>query len=169
MLLPVLTQLRPGIAVAAALEQRTQSFTIALQGSVTDATPLFGPVREAESAPGWAPHFLYPPEGAQREGVVFTTTTSKGNERLWLLTAYDIKEGRVDYVIITPGFIANEVKIRVVSDGDRQCKATITYRHSALAPEGNEEVNNLDAHWADQQRVHWETAINALLAQRRRT
>jgi len=89
---------------------------------------------------------------------------SKGKERLWLLTAYDINEGRVDYVIITPGFTANEVKIRVVPDGDRQCRATITYRHSAVAPEGNEEVNKLDPHWADQQRVHWETAINAFLA-----
>src|SRR4030095_11109251 len=153
-LLCILSQLRAQIAVAAALEQRTQSFTIVLKGSVTNATPLFGPVREAEWAPGWAPHFLHPPEGAQREGVIFTTTASEGKERLWLITAYDIKEGRVDYVIITPGFTANEVKIRVVPDGDRQCKATITYRHSAVAPEGNEEVNKLDAHWADQQRVH---------------
>ena len=163
-LLCVLTQLRAEIAAATALEQRTQSFTIVLKGSVADAAPLFGPVREAEWAPGWAPHFLHPPEGAQREGVVFTTVTNKGEERLWLLTAYDIKEGRVEYVIITPGFTANEVKIRVVPGGDRRCRATITYRHSAVAPEGNEEVNKLDAHWADQQRVHWETAINALLA-----
>ena len=163
-LLCVLTQLRAEIAVAATLEQRTQSFTIVLKGSVADATPLFGPVREAEWAPGWAPHFLHPPEGAQREGVVFTTTTSKGKERLWLLTAYDIKEGRVEYIIITPGFTANEVKIRVVPDGDRRCKATITYRHSAVAREGNEEVNKLDAHWANQQQIHWETAINAVLA-----
>ena len=163
-LLYVLTQFRAEIAIAAGLEQRMQSFTIVLQGSVADATPLFGPVREAEWAPGWAPHFLHPPEGAQSEGVVFTTTTSKDKERLWLLTAYDLKEGRVEYVIITPGFTANEVKIRVVPDGDRQCRATITYRHSAVAPQGNEEVNKLDAHWADQQRVHWEAAINALLA-----
>ena len=163
MLLCGLIQLRAEIAVAAALEQRTQSFTIALQGSVADAMPLFGPMREVEWAPGWAPHFLHPPKGAQREGVIFTTTTNKGKERLWLLTAYDIKEGRVEYVIIMPGFTANEVKIRVVPDGDRQCKATITYRHSALAPEGNEDVNKLDAHWANQQRGHWETAINALL------
>ena len=162
-LLCLLTQLRAEIVVAAALEQRTQSFTIVLKGSVADATPLFGPVREAEWAPGWTPHFLHPSEGAQGEGVIFTTTASKGKERVWLLAAYDIKEGRVEYVIITPGFTANEVKIRVVPDGDRQCKATITYRHSAVAPEGNEEVNKLDAQWADQQRVHWEAAINDLL------
>jgi len=131
--------------------------------------PLFGPVREAEWAPSWSPRFLHPPEGAQREGVVFTTTTSKRKNRLWVLTTYDIKEGRVEYVFITPGFTANEIKIHVVPEGDRQCKATITYRHSALAPEGNEEVTKLDAHWADEQRAHWETAINVALAKGRGT
>jgi hypothetical protein len=37
------------------------------------------------------------------------------------------------------------------------------YRRSALAPEGNIEVAKLDAHWAEQQRIHWETAINEAL------
>jgi len=32
----------------AVVEQRTQSFTIMLNGSVSDVTPLFGPVHEAE-------------------------------------------------------------------------------------------------------------------------
>jgi len=148
-----------------ALEQRTQSFTINLKGSVADVTPLFGPVREAEWAPSWAPHFVHPAQGAQREGAVFTSVNSNGAERLWLLTAYDVKEGRVEYVFVAPGFTANEIKIRVLPAGDRQCKATIIYRHSALAPEGNKEVEKLDAHWAEQQRVHWETSINAVLAQ----
>jgi hypothetical protein len=151
-------------AGAAALEQRTQSFTIALKASVAEVTPLFGPVREAEWAPSWAPRFFHPPEGAQREGVVFATATSNGNERVWLLTAYDVKQGRVEYVFVTPGFSANEIEIQVVADGDRQCKATIRYRHSALSPEGNEEVEKLDTHWAQQQRIHWETAINSVLA-----
>jgi hypothetical protein len=153
-----------GAARAAALEQRTQSFTIMLKGAVADVTPLFGPAREAEWAPTWRPRFIHPPEAAQREGTVFTTASADGKERLWLLTAYDVKEGRVEYVFVVPGFTANEIKIQVVPDGERQCKATITYRHSALAPEGNEEVAKLDGHWAEQQRVHWETAINAALA-----
>jgi hypothetical protein len=153
-----------GAARRAALEQRTQSFTIMLKGAVVDVTPFFGPVREAEWAPTWRPRFIHPAEGAQREGVVFTTTSANGKERLWLLTAYDVKKGRVEYVFVVPGFMANEVKIRVLPDGERQCTATITYRHTALAPEGNEEVAKLDAHWAEQQRVHWETAINQALA-----
>ena len=150
----------------AELEQRSQSFTISLKGSIAEVTPLFGPVREAEWAPGWAPHFLHPPEAGQREGAVFTTTTKDGKERLWMLTAYDVPQGRVEYVFIAPGFTANQIKIQVTPDGERQCKATITYRHSAITPEGNEEVNKLDADWAEQQRVHWEAAINAALTKR---
>jgi hypothetical protein len=148
----------------ATVEQRAQSFTIGLNGSVADVTPLFGPVREAEWAPDWSPRFIHPAQGVQREGVVFTTTSGDGRDRLWLLTTYDVRNGRVEYVVITPAFTASEIKIRVLSDGERHSRATITYRRSALAPEGNTEVANLDAHWAEQQRIHWETAINEALA-----
>ena len=161
MLIPLVTA---RASDAEALEQRTQSFNVTLKGSVADVTPLFGPVRETEWAPSWRPRFLHPTQGGQCEGAVFTSVSSNGRERVWILTAYDVKEGRVEYVFLTPGFTANEIKIQVVPDGDGQCKATITYRHSALTPEGNREVEKLDAHWAEEQRVHWETAINAALA-----
>jgi hypothetical protein len=153
-----------GEAGREAVEQRTQSFTIRLNGSVASVTPLFGPVREAEWAPDWAPHFIYPAQGLQREGVAFTTTNGHGKDRLWLLTTFDIGSGRVEYVVLTAAFTANEIKIRVLADGEQHCKATITYRRTALTPEGNEEVAKLSAHWAEEQRVHWETAINEALA-----
>jgi hypothetical protein len=152
-----------GEAGTTTVQQRAQSFTIGLKGSVADVTQLFGPVREAEWAPDWSPRFIHPAQGVQREGAVFTTTSDDGRERLWLLTTYDLRNGRVEYVVITPAFTASEIKIRVLSDGERHSRATITYRRSALAPEGNSEVTKLDAHWAEQQRIHWETAINEAL------
>jgi hypothetical protein len=148
---------------AVTVKQRTQSFTIGLNGSVADVTPLFGPLRESEWAPDWLPRFIHPAQGEQREGVVFTTTSGDGRDRLWLLTTYDLRNGRVEYVVMTPAFTASEIKIRVLSDGERHSRATITYRRSALAPEGNTEVAKLDEHWAEQQRIHWETAINKAL------
>ena len=151
----------PGTGV---MEQRTQTFTIMLDGSVSDVTPLFGPVCEAEWAPDWSPRLIYPAQGVQRDGVVFTTTRDHGRDRLWLLTTYDVRNGRVEYVVMRPGVTANEIKIRVVPDGEHYCEATITYQRSALAPEGNEEVSKLDAHWAKEQQVRWETAINEVLA-----
>jgi hypothetical protein len=153
-----------GAACTPVVEQRTQSFTIGLNGSVADVTPLFGPVREAEWAPDWSPRFIHPAQGVQREGVVFTTTSGHGTERLWLLTTYDVKNGRVEYVVMTPAFTANEIKIRVRPDGEQHSKATITYRRSALAPEGNDEVARLDVYWVEEQRIHWEKAINEALA-----
>lgn len=151
------------LAAAATLAQQTQSFTISLQSSAAEVTPLFGPVRESEWATHWNPHFVNPPEGAQRDGVVFTTQSAEGKERIWVVTDYDVKEGRVGYVFIAPGIAVTTLKIRVQPDGDRRSKATVTYSFLALAPEGNDEVNQHDAHWAKQQRVHWETAINAVL------
>src|SRR5438093_9786650 len=129
-----------GVGGKAVPEQRTQSFTIALNGSVADVTPLFGPVREAEWAPDWSPHFIHPAQGVQREGVVFTTTSGHGKDRLWLLTTFDVSNGQVEYVVMTPAFTASEVKVRVVPDGEQHCKATITYRRSALVPGGNGDV-----------------------------
>jgi hypothetical protein len=156
-----------GEAGRAVVEQRTQWFTIGLNGSVADVTPLFGPIREAEWAPDWSPRFIHPAQGVQREGVVFTTTSGLGEDRLWLLTTYEVGSGRVEYVVITPALTASEIKIRVVPDGEQHCKATITYRRSALAPEGNQEVAKLDAHWAEQQQIYWEKAINEALAKAR--
>jgi hypothetical protein len=68
------------LADALPLQQQAQSFTITLQGSVAEITPLFGPVREQEWAPDWAPHFIYPAQGGQEEGAVFTTTSANGQE-----------------------------------------------------------------------------------------
>src|SRR6266404_9515058 len=139
-----------GAAGTTVPEQRTQSFAIALNGSVADVTPLFGPVREAEWAPDWSPRFIHPAQGVQREGVVFTTSPGDGRDRLWLLTTYDVRNGRVEYVVVTPAFTSNEIKIRVVPDGQQRCRATIMYRRSGLTPEGNEEVAKLGEHWAEE-------------------
>jgi hypothetical protein len=154
---------RVGATSATLLEQRTQTFGIVLNGTVAETTPLLGPLREAEWAPDWSPHFLHPVDGAQREGAVFVTN-SHGRERIWVLTKYDVENGRVNYVVVTPGFTTNEIAIRVVADGKHRSKATISYRCSALTPEGNKDVAKLDAHWAEEQHVHWEKAINEALA-----
>jgi hypothetical protein len=151
------------LVMAAALSQRTQSFTLTLEASVAEATPLFGPVREAEWSPHWSPRFLHPAAGAQQEGVVFTTTTPKGFEQLWMLTEYDVEAGRVAYVVVTPGYTVNQITIRLAPAGAGRSRATVTYRHTALVPRANDDVESLDARWAAHQREHWEAAINGAL------
>jgi hypothetical protein len=155
------------LALTVTLAQRTESFQLSLNAPVAEATPLFGPVREREWSPEWAPRFLHPEGGAQRDGVVFTTSTHSGFEQLWLLTEYDAAAGRVAYVIVTPNFSAATITIRIVPDGAGRSKATVTYCRSALVERANDEVNSLDAAWAARQTRHWEEAINAALARAR--
>ena len=157
------------LLVLAVLSQRTESFTLALNAPVAEALPLFGPVREAEWSPDWAPQFIHPPEGAQRDGVVFTTRHGAAQRiQLWVLTEYDAVAGRITYVVTEPEFLVTEIKIRVVPDGvdGAGCRATVTYRRSALDPSANPVVEHLDAHWAAAQRPHWEAAIRSALARR---
>jgi len=151
----------------ALLSQRTESFTVSLDAAVADAAPLFGPVREGEWVPHWAPQFVHPPEGAQRDGVVFTmTTTGTGRAQLWVLTEYDPVAGRIAYVVTEPGFLITEIRIRIVPDGAGS-RATVTYRRSALDQAANRLVDALDAEWAAAQTPHWQAAINGAIARSR--
>ena len=91
---------------AVTLLQSSQSFEVSLDAPVAEAAPLFGPVREKEWSPGWAPGFVNPADPVQREGVVFATPSGHGHTAgLWLLTEYDVEAGRVGYVVHEPGMM----------------------------------------------------------------
>jgi hypothetical protein len=150
------------VGLAQSLEQRTESFTVRVNGSVTEVTPLFGPVRESEWAPTWKPRFLHPVEGGQREGAVFTAISADGRERLWLVTNYDVENGRVEYVFMSPGFTAAHLKIAVSPDGQGKTKVAVNYRYSALSEAGNDEVRKVDSKWAEQHRAHWQSGLDQL-------
>jgi hypothetical protein len=144
------------------LAQQARSFSFELLADVSHATPLFGPVREREWAPEWAPQFLHPATPTQREGAIFTTT-GHGGTRLWILTAYDPAAGRVGYLVTDPGFLVTEITISIVPAGARASRATVTYRRSALTERANEQVRAMTSDWAAEQAHHWGTAIGAAL------
>jgi hypothetical protein len=144
------------------LTQQTRSFAFDLPAGVADATPVFGPIREREWSPEWAPRFIHPAVPSQREGAVFTTATH-GRTRLWVLTEYDPRVGRVAYLVTDPDFLVTEIKISVVPAGERTSRATVTYRRSALTERANEQVDALTANWAAEQAHHWGAAIAAAL------
>lgn len=155
----------------APLAQSTSTFTLALNAPMDRAFPMFGPVREAEWAPGWAPTFLYPAEGAQRGGTVFTTAGGHGlhaGTQLWVLTDYDATAGRVDYVVLSAGVAVVEIKIRLAPDGPQRSRATVAYRRTALAPAANEHVAGFTRQWESEQQAHWQQAINLALEKERR-
>jgi hypothetical protein len=166
----------PARAQAASLVQSISTFVITLHAPPDQVLPFFGPVREAEWTDDWAPTFLYPAAGAQTEGTVFATYDADRGHAVWVLTDLDEAAGRVGYVLVSPGFVLMEIKIRIVAaiDPDRggvmpQSRVTVMYRRTALAAAANAFVSGFTHEWEAQQHEFWQREINAAVDRSRTT
>jgi hypothetical protein len=137
------------------------SFTIDLEAAPPLALPLFGPVREAEWAHGWSPVMLYPGDGGQPAGSVFTTP-GEGQDLVWVMTRFDERMLEVNYAQVLPKVWAGEILIRLKAVGKNRTQATVTYWRTALSPEADQGVEAFGRHFP-QQREHWQDAINQRL------
>jgi hypothetical protein len=137
------------------------SITIDLEAAPAVVLPLFGPVREAEWAHGWSPVMLYPSDGRQLAGSVFTTD-DKSTEVVWIMTRFDERALEVGYVQVLPKVWAGEILIRLKESGHGRTQATFTYRRTALSPGADHGVEAFGQHFP-QQREHWQNAINQRL------
>ena len=149
----------PGSALP--LHTAVRAFTIELPAAVAVAAPLFGPVREREWSPHWAPTFVQPDPPAQEEGAVFTTDDAHGR-CVWVLTDYDPDAGRVGYVALLPGVAVTRLRIDLRAVGAGACSATVTSRRTALSPAGNDDVDRFALHF-EQQGPHWQQAVAGAL------
>ncbi len=150
-------------APGAALARESRTFHLSLHGAADAVFPLFGPVREAEWSPGWAPRFVFPAAPAQGEdGAVFTTDGGDSAASVWVMNEYDVARRRVRYTVFHPGVSVGEITIAVAPAGAAAATADVAYRLTALSPTGNEAVAKWVAHFPHMA-PHWETAINARL------
>ena len=133
--------------------------TIRLKGPVDKVFPLFGPVREAEWAPGWSPEVVYPAGSEVAEGMVFRTPGETG-ETLWVIVRYDPAQLTVVYANVTPGYMVNRILIRCAATDGGETAATITYWHVALGEPGNDFIRHMDAEAYAAKMQHWQQAIN---------
>jgi hypothetical protein len=148
-------------AAPAALHTAERAFTIELPATVAAAAPMFGPVREREWEPGWAPTFVHPTQPAQTAGAVFTTSDAHG-KGLWVLTDYDPSAGRIAYVVLQPDLVVAQLRIELSARGDDACAVTVTSRRTALSSAGNEVVDRFALHFAAQG-PHWQEAVAGAL------
>ncbi len=163
------TQAAPSPLVPRGPHRReTRSFELALSGPADTAFPLFGPVREREWAPDWAPRFLAPDPPAQDSSGAVFTTERHGGTSVWVMTTYDPHRRRVRYVVLHPELVTCEIAIDVAATGTSTSRAHVTYRYTALSEHGERFI----AHWLDQfphLARDWESAINPRLAALART
>ena len=100
------------------------------------ALPLFTPEGERDWVDGWDPIPLHAPGGSMsRAGAVFRTAAG-GEETLWLVLGVDAAAGASDYVRVTPGNRMGSVHVRCRAAAGGGTEVEVTYRLTALGPEG---------------------------------
>jgi hypothetical protein len=146
------TEATPPLRASAAIE-------LHLNAPADLAFPLFGPARESEWAPTWAPKWIYPPEPRQSpEGAVFTTVAPEGVS-IWVMTVFDPEKRDVEYVHLIPGHRVTEISIIVRPAGSAASVARVSYRVTALSQDGSAFVAHFAKNFPSEGQ-HWERAIN---------
>lgn len=124
-----------------------RSGTVHVAAPLRQAFQFFTPDGERLWVPGWSPEYLHPVVGEQCEGAVFRTSAG-GEETLWMVTRYDPVGGVAEYVRVTPGSRMGTVSIRSEAETASTTVVHVTYRVTALSPDGNGVLEAFDAGFA---------------------
>ena len=123
---------------------------------------FLSPEGERQWIDGWDPEYLNPPGRPHPPppGTVFRTRHG-GEETLWLVLAFDAAAGTADYVRVTAGSRVGTVSVRARDAGGGTTEAVVTYRLTALSPEGNRKLEEMTAEGYDSMLRRWEAAIRS--------
>jgi hypothetical protein len=120
------------------------------------AAPLFGALEEQKWDGDWHPEFVYPAPAADQEGAVFRVNRP-GNQAVWITTALDLPNGRVQYVNFLNHAIVTKIDIRLTRDDDKT-QVRVVYERTAIEPSANETVRQLGK-LAESYAAEWKSAI----------
>jgi hypothetical protein len=137
-----------------------RSATILLHDNIARVFPLFGPVREADWAEGWAPEILYGYADAE-EHMVFRTK-GEGEYYQWIITQFDPQRFQIEYTVTAAErvwFIRVECK-----PYQNETLATVSYTYIGLTEDGHtrnkKAMDRIFAHNLGD----WEEAVNHYLS-----
>jgi hypothetical protein len=143
--------------------QATRTMSLDLPGSADQAFPLFGPDREREWSPEWNPAFVVPATPGQSPAGAIFLVDHDPNPMVWVMTDYDPAQRIVRYVVVRAGRTVTQLWIQVVPVSEKACRADVTYRYTALAPEGQHAVEHFVQTFPGWKQ-HWESHIAPVLA-----
>jgi hypothetical protein len=138
----------------------TRSYTQHLDAPPEVVFPLLGPVQEKKWAHGWDPAFVYPAGGADERGCVFTTG---GGASVWILTVFDERSLRVEYVQVAAGVRVTELHITLAAEGTAGTAAAISYTWTSLSARSNEFIEAHRGPRFEEGMKEWESGFNAYL------
>ena len=139
------------------------SAAIILNGPVSQVFPLFDPVNEMKWVNGWAPRFIYPPDGSVEEQMIFITPARFPHEEdyHWVLTKFLPEFFQVEYTVSTRERIW-WIRVRCFPI-DNSTHAEIRYQFTALTDEGAERNEQALSLMFQHNLVDWQDAINYYL------
>jgi hypothetical protein len=141
----------------------SNSFQFAAQAPMEVAAPLFGPEGErCWAGEHWDPQFVYPQPAHDEQGVVFTVQHGDHNS-VWVNTVFDLKAGRMQYVMVVPEKFVSVIDVRLIPEGAAATKVDVSYLRTALDPSLNEAVIAM----GDKDRAsgeEWKRSIESCLA-----
>ncbi len=141
------------------------SFQFVIDAPMARAAPLFGPEGErAWSGKEWDPQFVYPSRPADIEGAVFTVAHGD-HPSVWVNTRFDLREGRMQYVVFVPAVMTTTIDVDLTPQGPKTV-AKVTYRRTALTAEAEAHVAMLSEDDASKG-PEWSRAISNLLRSKR--
>jgi hypothetical protein len=143
------------------LAHNRTEFSFTANGPLERVAPLFGAHEERKWAEGWDPQFLYPQPAQDREGMVFQIA-HREHTATWVNTAFDLKDGHIQYTYVLGGAMATLIDIHLAPQGEHSTRVNVVYERTALVAEANDHVQ----HFAEADRgadKEWEQAINRYL------
>lgn len=136
------------------------TFSFVAKGSMAAVAPLFGADKERAWAPGWQPDVLWPADGSDRSGMIFTVAHGH-TQAVWVNTRFDLRSGDVQYVYVVPETLATVITIGMRPDHGA-ARVTVTYDRTALTADANAHVLELAEH-DKQAGSEWQQQINSFL------
>ena len=140
-----------------------EKFAFTANGSMEQVAPLFGADKERVWAPHWDPQFVHPEPASDEEGMVFTVA-HQHMRAAWVNTAFDPKNGRIQYVYMIPDALVTVITLNLTAQGPKT-KVEVEYDRTALSPDADAHVRHL-ADGDRQSGPEWEQQVNGYLAPR---
>ena len=139
-----------------------EKFSFIAHASMERVAPLFGADKERVWAPHWDPSFIHPSPAQDAGGMVFTVAHGELRSA-WVNTAFDLRNGHVQYVYTIPDHLVTVITLNLLPQGN-VTKVEVEYDRTSLRAEADEHVLKM----ASEDRTagpEWERQINDYLDQ----
>jgi hypothetical protein len=140
----------------------SQSHTIRIPAPIERAFMFFTPAGEELWVDGWRPRYHWPPDGATRAGMVFSTGDGD-NCTLWTLVDFDREQHHVRYARVTPALRSGLVEVRCRATGADSTDVQVGYTLTGLNPAGDASLDPFEPPHYAAMIDGWREAIEAHL------